>query len=308
MDPSKVAPPPLYKTGGFEMAMRVAKRVPRPASRFIGGLVSDYLYARQPDAQKALRANLQVVTSLQGAALDRLCARNAHEFGRMLGDYFHCTHASETQIRGAITHWEGMENLQAARDLGRGIVLVTAHLGNWELGALVLATDRIPMTIVTAEEPSTDLTAWRKKYRERLGIRTVTVGADRFAFVDMMAALRRGECLAMLVDRPQPGSGSPVQLFGLPTEFSSGPALLHHHTGAAVVPAYVVQTGSTGYRAFIESAIEMSTASDAAGAVATNTQKIADRFGAVIRQYPEQWFNYVPIWPDNSSSPSTAAS
>lgn len=282
--------------------MQVARRVPRPASRLIGGLVSDYLYSRQTEAQEAIRANLGIVTGRRGGALDRLCTRNAHEFGRMLGDYFHCTHASEEDIRRTITHWEGMENLDAARAAGRGTVLITAHLGNWELGALVLATDRVPMTIVTAEEPSTELTTWRKKYRDRLGIRTVTVGADKFAFVDMMSALRRNECLAMLVERPRAGSGAPVQFFGRPTEFSSGPALLHHHTGAAVIPAYVVQTGRAGYRAFIEPAVEMSTASDAGEAVAANTQKIADRFEAVIRQYPEQWYNYVPIWPETSTS------
>lgn len=297
MDPSEIAPTPLYKTGGFELAMQVARRVPRPLARWIGGEVSDYLYARKPEAQEAIRKNLHVVTGLRGAPLERLCTRNAHQFGRMLGDYFHCTSASEAAIRAAVASWEGMENLVAARARGRGVILVTAHLGNWELGALVLATDRVPMTIVTAEEPSTGLTEWRRKYRERLGIGTITVGTDKFAFVGMMSTLRKNECLAMLVDRPPPGSGAPVELFGRPTEFSSGPALLHHHTGAAVVPAYVVQTGRAEYRAFIEPAIEMTEARDASEAVATNTRKIATRFESVIRRYPDQWFNYVPIWP-----------
>ncbi len=305
MDASEVAPTPLYKTGGFEIAMQVARRVPRPLARWIGGEISDYLYSRKPEAAEALRANLGVVTGLRGAALDRLCTRNAHQFGRMLGDYFHCTHASVAGIRAAVARWEGMENLQAALAGGRGVILVTAHLGNWELGALVLATDQVPMTIVTAEEPSSGLTEWRKKYRERLGIGTITVGADKFAFVGMMAALRKNECLAMLVDRPPAGSGAPVTLFGQATEFSSGPALLQHHTGAAIVPAYVVQMGRAEYRAFIEPALETAAASDAAGAVATNTQKIATRFEAVIRRYPDQWFNFVPIWPASQRAHST---
>jgi KDO2-lipid IV(A) lauroyltransferase len=141
------------------------------------------------------------------------------------------------------------------------------------------------------------LTEWRDAYRRRLGIKTIAVGPGReFAFVEMIQTLRRGECLAMLVDRPYAGTGSPVQLFGRQAEFSSAPALLHQHSGAPIVPAFVVRQPGGRYLSFAEPAVEMQTSAGSRSGLAANTQAVASIFESVIRRYPEQWFNYVPLW------------
>jgi KDO2-lipid IV(A) lauroyltransferase len=164
----------------------------------------------------------------------------------MLADYFYCSCRAPERADALLGEWHGKEHLLAARDGGKGAIVVTGHLGNWELGGILLALRGLPMTVVTLDEPSSALTAWRDAYRRRLGIKTIAVGPGReFAFVEMIQTLRRGECLAMLVDRPYPGTGAAVQLFGRQTEFSSGPALLWQHTGAPVVPAYGVPAEAT---------------------------------------------------------------
>lgn len=291
---------PLYEVSAFKLALKLSQVLPRPLCRAIGSGLGRSLARRNPRGWDAILSNLSIVSGKRGPELQNLCRRNVGEFGRMMADYFYCTTASAAGIRNQVEKWEGMSNLEAARSGGRGTIIITAHLGNWELGALILALDGFPMTIVTLEEPSTELTRWRSDYRRRLGIKTITLGSDKFAFVEMIATLRRNELLAMLVDRPYDGSGAAVEFFGRPTEFSSGPALLHQHTGAAIVPAFVVRDGGSRYRSFIQPAIE----SDATADVAANTQLIASRFEGVIRQYPEQWFNYDPIWP--SSPPAVS--
>jgi KDO2-lipid IV(A) lauroyltransferase len=118
-------------------------------------------------------------------------------------------------------------------------------LGNWELGGVLLALRGFQMNVVTLEEPTTELTRWRDAYRRRVGIRTNAVGPGHdFAFVELIRTLRSGGMVAMLVDRPYTGSGVPVEFFGRTTEFSTGPALLWQHTGAAVIPAFVLHNDS----------------------------------------------------------------
>jgi KDO2-lipid IV(A) lauroyltransferase len=213
----------------------------------------------------------------------------------MLADYFLC--ASGGRADGLLREWRGLEHVEAARKRGNGVLLVTAHLGHWELGGLLLAGHGLPMTVVTLEEPTTELTRWRDAYRRRAGIHTIAVGPGHsFAFVEMLQALRRNEVVAMLVDRPYEGTGEAVRFFGRPAEFSSGPALLHQHTGAAVVPAFVLRNGTGHYTAFADAALPL--AADAG--LPQNTQLIASHFENIIRQHPEQWFNYVPIWREAS--------
>ena len=118
----------------------------------------------------------------------------------------------------------------------------------------------------------------------------------------MIGALRRNEVVAMLTDRPYAGSGSPVTFFGRQTEFSTGPALLWQHAGAAVIPAFVLHNEQGRYTAFADAPLPMVRTDDARADLATNTQILATHFEKIIREHPDQWFNYVPIWPAQNAA------
>ncbi|MCE9610130.1 MAG: lysophospholipid acyltransferase family protein [Chthoniobacter sp.] len=288
----------LYSLASFKAAYALAHFLPRPAAQALAALVGRTAYRRKADTQAALRGNLRPVANLSGAALDALCMENVTNFSRMLGDYFLCVGGDAArQCDTLIEGWRGFENLAAAREAGRGTIVVTGHLGHWELGGLVLARRDLPLTIVTLEEPSTGLTRWREACRRRLGIKTITVGPGHpFAFVEMIQTLRRNELVAMLVDRPYADSGARVRLFGRDTEFSTAPALLARHTGAAVLPAFVLRQSSGRYVSLAEPVVPMLATKDPRSDLTANTQRIATAFEGIIRQYPAQWFNYVPVW------------
>jgi lauroyl/myristoyl acyltransferase len=303
--------PRLYTLQTFQAALAVARLLPRWASQGLAPVIGRCGYARRPQAQTALRENLHAITGCEGAKLDALCQENIANFSRMLADYFYCASHAAKRADALLEHWEGKEHLFDARDRGQGVIVATAHLGNWELGGILLALRGLPMTVITLDEPSTALTQWRDDYRRRLGIKTIAVGPGReFAFVEMIQTLRRGECLAMLVDRPYAGTGTPVHLFGRQTEFSSAPALLWQHTGAPVVPAFVVRSPGSRYLSFAEPPVELRPGADARAGLGANTQAVASVFESIIRRYPEQWFNYVPIWhtsPPRNGAPATHA-
>ena len=292
--------PALYSVGCFKAGYVLAQFLPRRASHWLGASIALASYRRRPAAQAALRANLRRVTGRDGAALDAVCAENVANFGRMLADYFLCSGlGGEGRVAALVDEWRGLEHLQAARALGRGTIVVTAHLGHWEMGGTMLAMRGFPMTVVTLDEPSSELTRWRDAHRRHLGIQTIAVGPGReFAFLEMLAALRRNECVAMLVDRPYAGSGLPVEFFGARTEFSTAPALLAHHAGATVLPAFVLLNESRRYVSFAAPIVPMIQGQAARGTLAENTQRIAAIFESIVRSHPGQWFNYVPIWPD----------
>jgi len=300
--------PPIYSLSCFRAGLALARLLPRWATQCLAPMIGQLSFERNTCGQTALRENLEAATGFKRPSLDALCAENVANFSRMLADYFYCAGHGGARAMELLEQWQGFENLEAARAKGKGVIVVTAHLGNWELGGILLALRGLPMTVVTLDEPSTALTEWRDAYRRRLGIKTIAVGPGReFAFVEMLQTLRRGECLAMLVDRPYADTGSPVRLFGRDSAFSSAPAILWQHSGAPVVPAFVVRRPSGGYLSFAEPAVEMHTGADPRAALAANTQALASIFETVIRRYPEQWFNYVPLWHPSPASPALPA-
>ncbi|MDQ3623502.1 MAG: lysophospholipid acyltransferase family protein [Verrucomicrobiota bacterium] len=287
----------LYQLPAFKAAFACARFLPRAWAQACATFIARASYARNPAVRNALHANLAQVTGRGGGELDALCEENVACFSRMLADYFACLGSSAAQIQSLLKEWRGLEHFQAARARGRGAILVTAHLGHWELGGILLALLGLPITVITLDEPTTELTRWRDQFRRRLGIRTITVGAGHdFAFIEMIQTLRRNEVLAMLIDRPYGGSGAPVRFFERPTEFSPAPALLWQHTGAAVIPAFVLRESSGDYTAFADPGLRLEAGPDPRAALVENTQRIASHFECIIRAHPEQWFNYVPIW------------
>lgn len=200
----------LYSLVGFKLAFITARVLPRAWCQEIAPWIAAKSYRRLPAIEAALRSNLHLVTGQTGAALDALCATNVRRFGQMMADYFLCAGLDAVKEAGRLVEdWSGYHHLEAARAGGRGAIIVTAHLGHWELGGITLSRRGLPLTVVTLEEPSTELTRWREAFRRHLGIKTITVGPGHpFAFVEMIQTLRRNELLAMLVDRPYPGSGA----------------------------------------------------------------------------------------------------
>jgi lauroyl/myristoyl acyltransferase len=282
---------PWYRLDTFRAALRLVSMLPRDVAQEVAGALGRASYDFGRTGRETARENLARITGLRDLMLEDICRENLDRFLRMLSDYFYCSLAPCGKIRALVQEWRGFEHITAARSRGKGGILITGHLGNWELGGILLALEGVPLTVVTLEEPASGLTAWREAYRKRLGIKTISVGAsDPFSFVGLVAALRRNEFIAMLVDRPYGATAVPVRFFGSETQFSSAPSLLWQHTGADVIPAFVLQKPGGRYVSLLAPPVPM----DPDGAA--SAQRIATVFETIVRANPEQWFNYAPIW------------
>ena len=286
----------LYRIGAFKSAFALAQLLPRGVMRKIADMLAWWGLQRSPELEKITRENLAVATGLADEKLGALVRENTRCFARMLADYFLCAGHRADRANDLLDSTDGWEHLATAQADGRGVILVTGHLGHWELGGLLLALRGLRMSVVTLPEPSDELTRWRSACRQSLGIGTIAVGPGHdFAFVEMLRTLRGNGCLAMLVDRPYHGTGIAVRQFGRTTEYSTAAAMLAHHTGAAVIPAFVLRLPNHRYRAVTCPPVPMRTG-PLREVLQENTQRIADVFAVRIRAHPEQWFNYVPLF------------
>ena len=118
---------------------------------------------------------------------------------------------------------------------GRGTLLVTPHLGNWEFGGYVLSERGIKLHVVTLIEPRVGLTNYARS-RARSGIETIVIGHDPFAFVEVVKRLQDGGTMALLVDRPPESVATPVEFFGRPFKAAIAAAELARATGESLRP------------------------------------------------------------------------
>jgi KDO2-lipid IV(A) lauroyltransferase len=115
---------------------------------------------------------------------------------------------------------------------------------------------------------------------------------------EILRVLRRNEVLAFLVDRPThlESAGVPVRFFGAWTRVPSGAATLALRTGASLIAACVVRAGR-GYEVHISAPVEVERTGNLQADIQALTQQVMAALEAFIRQYPDQWFMFRPMWP-----------
>ena len=178
----------------------------------------------------------------------------------------------------------GLEQLQAAAALGKGILVLTAHYGNWELLAASHALSIFPLSVVVRpmDDPLVDRVV--ERFRRRSGVELI---AKRRALPEILEALRRGRMVGILLDQnASRAEGVFAPFFGIPASTSKALAVISLRTGAPVVPIFIRRVEGGRHRVKVEPAIPAPLAGDVASYTAAFNRSIE----AAIRRAPEQWF------------------
>jgi predicted exporter/lauroyl/myristoyl acyltransferase len=294
-------PSAAYGPRAWSLGLAVVRWLPRGACVALARTAAWAYRVFRPERVCILEANLRPVLAGDEAAARRAARRLLANFAVKVTDLLR--HESGTTQGIAVSRWSGYEILQAALARGRGVLLVTPHLGNWEFGGCLLAQQGVRLLVLTQPEPGRGFTELRQQARARWGIETLVIGQDAFAFVEVIQRLQAGAVVALLVDRPPPNSAVAVELFGRPFQASIAPAELARASGCALVPVYVVAEGAAhAAHVLPEIAYDRRAIGDREG-----RRKLAGEilraFEPVIRQHADQWYHFVPVWNEGPSKP-----
>ena len=187
-----------------------------------------------------------------------------------------------------LIRYEGLEHYLTARERGQGVLIVTGHLGAWELSSFWHSLMGYPMTMVIRrlDNPRVD--------RLVNGIRCLhgnrVVHKDDFAR-GLLAAMRQGETVGILMDTNMtPPQGVFVPFFGVPACTASGLARMALRTGAAVLPGFLVwEEAEHHYVLRFGEEIALARTGDDERDVVENTARFTAAIEECIRRYPDQW-------------------
>jgi len=281
-----------YWLAGF-----ISRTIPRHFAYWIALRMSDLYFFRDRRAREAVMANLRQVAAFPGRypterELRPTTRTTVQLFGKYLADFFRFQRLSEADIRRLVVI-EHPEYIEQAVRLDRGVVVVTAHLGNWEIGGAVIAGMGYAMNVVALRQSSERLNNFFQKHRRKRGMTVIPIGSS---VKRMIAALRRKEFVALLADRDYSGQQQLSTLCGAPACLPRGAAWLGEKTGAVVLPGFVLRKEDDTFLMKLYPPIV-----PGPGITQDDIQrKIGEALEDGIGAYPHQWFMFEKVWDGQS--------
>jgi lauroyl/myristoyl acyltransferase len=215
-------------------------------------------------------------------------------FAKYLVDFFRFSKMSPAYINRFIK-LEGLSNIEDALKYGKGVIMLSAHLGNWELGAFAMGTLGYPINAVVLTHRNVRINDFFKAQRAMGKLKSIEFGASlRAAF----KALKNNELLALLGDRDFSNNGLPMIFFGKPVaSMPKGPAALSYRTGAAIVPSFITRNGDDTFTfAFEKPILPPEAAGDEDSAIKGIMEKYLPIIESYVKRYPGQWYVFRNFW------------
>ncbi|MHB8571409.1 MAG: lysophospholipid acyltransferase family protein [Candidatus Dormibacteria bacterium] len=267
---------------------RLVKLLPAPVRYALAGAGGSAFYALNRRRRRIARANYAAVLDLPEThpEVGRLARAAYANYGRVLADFLLVSALRADQVRDLVS-LHGREHLDRALARGRGVVLVAAHLGNWDVAGALAGALGYRITAVADGFGGGAVERFVISTRLRHNLEIVPIGAS--ALRSILRTLAQGGIAALICDLEH-GPGQEVEFFRRLAVVPAGPAQISIRTGAPIVPVQVTRLADGHYRVDVEPVLP-------AGSDATElAQQVVRRFEAQIRMTPDQWYVFRPMW------------
>ena len=270
------------------LLMQLMALLPRGAARTVGAAIGWLAYAATPRLRQVGLRNLALAFPDTPAVERKQILRAMYrQLGWQLAEFCHMPGYTLERANQFI-RYEGLENYLAAQRRGNGVLVLTGHLGAWEMSSFYHSLAGHPMGMVIRRLDNPWIDRLVNDIRTQHGNRVLP--KDDFAR-GLIAAMRAGETVGVLMDTNMtPPQGVFVDFFGHEACTASGVARVALRTGAAVLPGFLVwEAAEKKYVLHFLPELKLVDTGDSEADAVANTQLFTTALENVIRQYPEQW-------------------
>lgn len=285
---------------GFKIGCGVVKVLPRTVFWISDRLAAiGYRFFRGFRHRSVANIRVALGDQLDDAAIDAMARRS-------LRNYFHCCvellnaiNSSDDELRDRIA-LVGRENLDAALAKGKGVLVLSAHLGNFFLLGSRLAVEGYATFVLVNQPPDGRFAKLIDKYRLKVRQHTIHARPRREALRELNGVLRQNRLAVLIADEFRKGSGIEAPFFGGTVISRRGPVTLALRTGAAIVPAYLIREADDSLKLIVEPELELERSGKVSTEVRGNSARVTEWLERTVRAYPDQW-NWMNIrhWVEN---------
>jgi len=281
----------------YRLAQIFSLWLPRRFSYWISLRIADRFFAKDGKGRQAVMSNLAHILQSQNISaseetLTKMARKTFQLFGKYLVDFFKFSRMTQTEVRRLVSI-EHLDYLEQAGRMGNGVLLITAHLGNWELGGAIMTALGYRLNVVFLPRRLDKINRLLDKQRKQRGLQLIPLG---HAARGVLQALKRKECVVMLADRDFTAHHHSTVFFGKQAQLSSGPSRIAVRTRVPVVPCFVLRQKDDTFMLRFYPPILIQDS--------TTVEEIEVKIGKVmekeIAQNPSQWFIFENFWQDNN--------
>src|SRR5689334_12818667 len=280
----------------FKLVQSFVARLPRPWAYALAVVAAKLAWWFSPLARPRLEFNLKVACpELEHDAreLQRLSKLNFRNHAKAYADLMQLPRARVEAMR-PLLKVNGWEYLEEARALGKGVLVVSCHMGSYEVVAAIWSATLAPVSFFAEEVEPRTLFEWYRDTRARLGISVLTL--DHGGIRKVLEALREQEMVITAIDRDITGTGYLMPFFGKLAPIPLGPAAIALRLGTPVFPVCVYRLPDDTYMAEGAPLVHpVSTGNPRADQVRM-TDQVLRQLERFIQRHPEQWHVPHKIW------------
>jgi KDO2-lipid IV(A) lauroyltransferase len=277
----------LYRLAGWLLPL-----VPGRFGYWLAERIGDLLYRRNGLAVHNVRSNMRHVF---GPGADQVVIERTVQqvFRNQVKNYFDVVRVprmSDAEIQRRLTI-DGLDRAIEALRVGKGLILVSAHFGNFDVVGQIAAILGYRVTAVTERLKPERLYCYVTGLRAGRGLELIPADGS---LKPIFKALRRGDMVGLAADRDITNSGLRVDFFGAPAQLPDGHVRLAMRTGAPIIMAFGRRLPDNNYAAYVEPPLWLSRNDD----VQAGMRQVVATLEHYIRRYPDQWVMFQPVWRD----------
>jgi len=278
----------LYKIGQF-----IALHLPLKAGYRLAIFFSDLHYLTARRERQAVRENLKAIFPEKcEAEIRKIRIAVFRNFAKYLVDFFRFESLDQEYINENI-RLVNINYLDEGLSRGKGLITLTAHLGNWELGGVVIALLGYPFWAVALPHKHKKIDDFFNAQRERKGVKVMPLGRAAHSCITL---LKDNNIVALVGDRDFSSSGIVADFFGRETHFPAGPAYFALKTGAVIVPGFMYRNPDDTFTLKFEKPIEPVSSGNRDKDIQKMVASYKEIIGDYVRRFPDQWYMFMRYW------------
>ena len=286
----------MWQYRGFITLQWVMERLPRRLGYALAIVVARVAFLAARKARDRVMFNLgRALPEASQPEIVRLTYRNFRNHSKAYADLMRLPRMRVEDLR-PLLETEGNEHLEKARSYGRGVWVVSAHMGSWEIAAAIWAATVAPVSLFAEVVEPPELYDWYRRTRARLGISVLPLshGGLRQVF----RALDANEMVITAVDRDVLGTGRTFDFFGHPARIPTGPVEMSLRRGTPILPVCVFRLPDDRLKAVGLPPILEAPSGDREADVERITARLLRHLEDFIREHPDQWQLPHRVWED----------
>jgi len=285
----------MWRWRAFAAIQSLVVRLPRSWAYALALVAARLAYWFSPLARPRLEFNIRMARpDLDRHALHRVTRLNFRNHAKAYADLMLLPRLRVEEMR-PLLKVNGLEHLDEAKKLGKGVMVVTCHMGSYEVAAAIWSATQAPVSVFAEEVEPRPLFEWYRETRARLGISVLTL--DHGGIRKVIQALRDQEMVITAIDRDITGTGYLMPFFGKLAPIPLGPAAIALRLGTPLYPVCVFRQPDDTYLAEADPiVVPRSTGNPKVDQVRT-TQELLQHIEGMIRRHPDQWHVPHRIWP-----------